>query len=272
MLPKATAIDNPAYDRPRTSPGGAFNPKYATRIVAPAKASSPVKGESASFPIHVGDGDPSASSLPPEVAASLAENQRMYGLNPPIASSPAVASAKHVATPATLPKSKPLPQVGSPSRASVAAESEHSHSTPPSALRPQSAAPIRVANAAAEKVPDFLKNTDLHGLEPALSVRTRILLASHAMNRMNMQLDIAKSFAIAGYFPRVRFALLLLLLLLCSSCILADQRNLGSIWLTWLLRKESCRQAIFVFRAVDAMNKCVCARTVFVPDIFFSVL
>jgi hypothetical protein len=33
--------------------------------------------------------------------------------------------------------------------------------------------------------------------------------------------------------------LLLLLLLLCSSCILADQRNLGSIWQTWLLRKES---------------------------------
>ena len=28
-----------------------------------------------------------------------------------------------------------------------------------------------------------------------------------------MQLDIAKSFSIAGYFPRVRFALLLLLLL-----------------------------------------------------------
>ncbi len=179
MLPnsaQATATDNnPAYDRPRTSPGGAANPKYARRIVAPAKASSPVKGESASFPIHVGDGDPSASSLPPEVAASLAENQQMYGLGqPPIASSasPAAASLKQSAgTPATLPKPK---------------------SKPP----------------AAEVVPDFLKNKDLFGLEPALSIRTRILLACHAQSRMNMSLDIAKSFAIAGYFPRQRCAYL----------------------------------------------------------------
>jgi hypothetical protein len=56
--------------------------------------------------------------------------------------------------------------------------------------------------------PEFLKNKDLFGLEPALSIRTRILLACHAQTRMNMSLDIAKSFAIAGYFPRQRYACL----------------------------------------------------------------
>jgi hypothetical protein len=93
---------------------------------------------------------------------------------PPSASSPAAASSKQsTGTPATLPKPKPKPPA-----------------------------------ATAEAVPDFLKNKDLFGLEPALSVRTRILLACHAQSRMNMSLDIAKSFAIAGYFPRQRYACL----------------------------------------------------------------
>jgi hypothetical protein len=85
-------------------------------------------------------------------------------------------------------------------------------STPATQPKP-SRQPV-VRNAAE---PEFLKNRDLHGLEPALSVRTRILLASHAMNRMSMSLDIAKSFQIAGYFPRVRFALLLLFC--CCCCV-----------------------------------------------------
>jgi hypothetical protein len=106
-------------------------------------------------------------------AAAAAENQCIYGevdLSSSCSESP-VAASKTVApssTPATLAKPRPT------------------------------------VLAAAESTPDFLKNTDLHGLEPALSVRTRILLACHAMNRMSMSLDIAKSFAIAGYFPRVR--------------------------------------------------------------------
>ena len=234
------------YSRPFLGPGGAFKPlKYLTK-----EEQLPRRKNRRNSAAAVLDPSPNlpASSLPSvteapaiNVAATIAENQRMYRE----ADSP-VASAKAAwATPATAPR-PPRPPV--------------------------------VRSGAHADVPEFLRNTDLHGLEPALSVRTRILLASHAMNRMNMQVDIAKSFAIAGYFPRVRFALsllltlLLLLLLLCSSCILADQRNLGSIWLTWLLRKESYCQETFVFRAVDAMNKCVCARTVFVPDLFFSVL
>ena len=50
---------------------------------------------------------------------------------------------------------------------------------------------------------EFLGNRDLFGLEPALSNRTRILLASLAQTQMS-PLDIAKSFEIAGYFPRKR--------------------------------------------------------------------
>jgi len=50
---------------------------------------------------------------------------------------------------------------------------------------------------------EFLGNRDLFGLEPALSHRTRILLASLAQTQMS-PLDIAKSFEIAGYFPRKR--------------------------------------------------------------------
>jgi hypothetical protein len=77
-------------------------------------------------------------------------------------------------------------------------------STPVTQPKPKPKPPA----ATAEAVPDFLKNKDLFGLEPALSVRTRILLACHAQSRMNMSLDIAKSFAIAGYFPRQRYACL----------------------------------------------------------------
>jgi hypothetical protein len=50
---------------------------------------------------------------------------------------------------------------------------------------------------------EYLANRDLFGLEPALSVRTRIMLASLSLLQMS-PLDIAKSFEIAGYFPRKR--------------------------------------------------------------------
>jgi hypothetical protein len=234
------------YSRPYSGPGGAFKPSQyyaAAEKMAPKNCTN----LSASLPQSVAAAAPVINA-----ADRMAENQRMYreatsfSLDSPVASAKAAVPSS---TPATQPKPPRPPIVRDD------AESVPRDTRPPA--RPQD-------------VPDFLKNTDLHGLEPALSVRTRILLASHAMNRMNMQLDIAKSFAIAGYFPRVRFAWLLLLLLLCSSCILADQRSLGSTWLIWLLQKESYYQEMFVFRAVDAMNKCVCARTVVDFDLFFQ--
>ncbi len=200
-----------------------------------------------------------ATRLPDDVSQKLAENLRMYREEGPIS-----ASRDSVSVEAVLPAACSSPR----DRVVTIAEVLQQGATPATLPRPVVPRP----SARPQDVPDFLKNTDLHGLEPALSVRTRILLASHAMNRMNMQVDIAKSFAIAGYFPRVRFALLLWLLLwlLCSSCILADHQSLGSIWLIWLLQKESNYEEIFVFRAEDAMNKCVCARTDFDPDLFFQ--
>ena len=159
---------------------------------------------------HPGPGDTSVTAAPKpafDVAEMIAENVRMYReaeistLDSPVAFAKTAVSSS---TPATKPK-------------------------PP---RPT------VVPVAAESVPDFLKNTDLHGLEPALSVRTRILLACHAMNRMNMQLDIAKSFAIAGYLPRVRCV---------YRCVTfhqiymlhSDQQNSEHSKKKWLLRTES---------------------------------
>ena len=152
-------------------PGGAFKPlKYLSK-----KEEVPKKNchrNSAAAVTAVLEHSPkSPAPSPPsvaDVAAKIAENQRMYRESEKLSlDSPDAANA--ASTPATKPKPKPV-----------------------------------VAAKSAESEPDFLKNRDLHGLEPALSVRTRILLACHAMNRMNMSLDIAKSFAVAGYFPRIR--------------------------------------------------------------------
>ena len=54
-----------------------------------------------------------------------------------------------------------------------------------------------------EKGKEFLYNVDMHGLQPSLSVRTRILLATWALLQMPPT-DIAKSFEAAGYVPRKR--------------------------------------------------------------------
>jgi hypothetical protein len=54
-----------------------------------------------------------------------------------------------------------------------------------------------------EKGKEFLYNIDLHGLQPTLSVRTRILLATWSLQQMPPS-DIAKSFEVAGYVPRRR--------------------------------------------------------------------
>lgn len=54
-----------------------------------------------------------------------------------------------------------------------------------------------------EKGKEFLYNIHLHGLQPSLSVRTRILLATWALLQMPPS-DIAKSFEVAGYVPRKR--------------------------------------------------------------------
>lgn len=54
-----------------------------------------------------------------------------------------------------------------------------------------------------EKGKEFLYNVDMHGLQPSLSVRTRILLATWALLQMPPS-DIAKSFEVAGYVPRKR--------------------------------------------------------------------
>ena len=49
---------------------------------------------------------------------------------------------------------------------------------------------------------EFLDNPKLFGLQPSLSVRTRIMIASFAL--MNMPPDaVSKSFEVAGYFPRI---------------------------------------------------------------------
>ena len=84
--------------------------------------------------------------------------------------------------------------------------------------------PPAASAAAANAVPAFLLNRDLHGLEPALTVRTRMLLACHSMNQMKMGLDIAKSFESAGYFPRQRFPCLTCLFC-CAFTSSAGQRN-----------------------------------------------
>ena len=116
-----------------------------------------------------------------ELARNLAENLRLYGEDqspavPPPSPGAASGGMAAPATPATLPK-RQLPPQPKPAASAAAAES-------------------------------FLLNRDLHGLEPALTIRTRILLGCHSMNQMKMGLDIAKSFEIAGYFPRQRFACL----------------------------------------------------------------
>lgn len=54
-----------------------------------------------------------------------------------------------------------------------------------------------------EKGKEFLYNIQLHGLQPTLSVRTRILLATWSLLQMPPS-DIAKSFEVAGYVPRKR--------------------------------------------------------------------
>ncbi len=54
-----------------------------------------------------------------------------------------------------------------------------------------------------EKGKEFLYNIQLHGLQPALSIRTRILLATWSLMQMPPS-DIAKSFEVAGYVPRKR--------------------------------------------------------------------
>jgi hypothetical protein len=159
-----------AVYRPHFGGGGALNPLFATRLATSATPPK-INAEVGSTPSPQSDPVLSQCSLPADVARNLAENQRMY----------------REAKTSSLPSESPV--ADSKTAAPL--------STPATLAKP----PV---HAAAETVPDFLKNTDLHGLEPALSVRTRILLACHAMNRMNMSLDIAKSFAIAGYFPRVR--------------------------------------------------------------------
>jgi hypothetical protein len=59
------------------------------------------------------------------------------------------------------------------------------------------------ADQVPEKGREYLYNVDLHGLQPSLSVRTRILLATWALLQMPPS-DIAKSFEVAGYVPRKR--------------------------------------------------------------------
>ncbi len=165
------------FGRPFPGPGGAFKPlKYLSKNESKKIAVAEMKRKncrhSAAAVTAVLEHSPkSPAPSPPsvaDVAAKIAENQRMYRESEKLSlDSPDAANV--ASTPATKPKPKPV-----------------------------------VAAKSAESEPDFLKNRDLHGLEPALSVRTRILLACHAMNRMNMSLDIAKSFAVAGYFPRIR--------------------------------------------------------------------
>ncbi len=158
------------FSRPYPGPGGAFKPpKYCT-----AAEKMPPKNCRKGAAVVSAVLDHSPSSVPAfNVADKIAENQRMFREAISFSLDSPVASAK-----AALPSSTPATQ--------------------PKPPRPP------VVRDAAESVPDFLKNRDLHGLEPALSVRTRILLACLAMSRMNMSLDIAKSFAVAGYFPRNR--------------------------------------------------------------------
>ncbi len=50
---------------------------------------------------------------------------------------------------------------------------------------------------------EYLFDTKLHGLQPCLSVRTRIMLSTWAQNQMSPS-DIGKSFEVAGYVPRQR--------------------------------------------------------------------
>jgi hypothetical protein len=54
-----------------------------------------------------------------------------------------------------------------------------------------------------EKGKEFLYNIQLHGLQPTLLVRTRILLATWSLLQMPPS-DIAKSFEVTGYVPRKR--------------------------------------------------------------------
>ena len=58
------------------------------------------------------------------------------------------------------------------------------------------------AAIAAEKITPWIEDPDLFCLQPALTYRTRILVASYALLQMNMCQDIVKSFEVAGYFPR----------------------------------------------------------------------
>ena len=102
-----------------------------------------------------------------ELARKLDENVRIYGEGHQVS----------------------LPQVGSPVSHAIASTLAVSAATPDTLPRPKSTAPIGVAKAASTPVQPFLMNRDLHGLEPALSIRTRILLACHAMNQMSMCLD-----------------------------------------------------------------------------------
>ena len=59
------------------------------------------------------------------------------------------------------------------------------------------------SNQVPERGKEYLYNIDLHGLQPTLSVRTRILLSTWALLQMPPS-DIAKSFEVAGYVPRKR--------------------------------------------------------------------
>ena len=156
------------FASPFPGPGGAFKPlKYLSKEELQQIAQRNRNDRRHNSPKSPAPSPPSVA----DVAEKILENQRMYreseSLDSPVA-------ANVASTPATKPKPKPV----------VAAAAKSAELT--------------------ESEPDFLKNRDLHGLEPALSVRSRILLACHAMNRMNMSLDIAKSFAVAGYFPRIR--------------------------------------------------------------------
>jgi hypothetical protein len=65
------------------------------------------------------------------------------------------------------------------------------------------AALTSASNQVPERGKEYLYNIDLHGLQPTLSVRTRILLSTWALLQMPPT-DIAKSFEVAGYVPRKR--------------------------------------------------------------------
>ena len=139
---------------------------------------------------------PEGAHRHPKSARASSASASQHGQHMPPKKNPIVAEAAP-ATPATVlrPSEQPAqrPQGGAgcgPGRAAAVAAAIAAD------------APAH-APAGLPKGREYLGNTDLHGLQPCLSVRTRILLAAYAENQMSPD-DIGRSFTIAGYVPRKR--------------------------------------------------------------------